>query len=171
MSEALETTLEEGLEEVIVLDDTSAEMMVQRIKEAEEQYDRMKAWYEHQLQKAKEIHDNTVEWAKRNLQGYLGIVPARQTKTETKYELPGATLVLKKQQPKFTVKDDEMVPWLKENGLGEFVKTTVTEKAAWGELKKTLTQTPTGEYTTEDGEFIPGLTVTQQPDEFQVKLK
>ena len=32
-----------------------------------------------------------------------------------------------------------MVPWLKENGLGEFVKTTVTEKAAWGELKKTLT--------------------------------
>lgn len=171
MSEALETTLEEGLEEVIVLDDTSAEMMVQRIKEADEQYDRMKAWYEHQLQKAKEIHDNTVEWAKRNLQGYLGIVPARQTATETKYELPGATLVLKKQQPKYDVDNAEMVPWLKENGMGDFVKTTVKEEAAWGELKKTLIKAPDGTYVTEDGEVPPGLTVTQRPDEFQVKLK
>ena len=123
------------------------------------------------MQKAKEICDNTVEWATRNLQGYLGIVPARQTKTETKYELPGATLVLKKQQPKYDVDDATMVPWLKENGMAEFVKTKVEEKADWSELKKALTKTPTGEYTTEDGEFLPGLTVTQRPDEFQVKLK
>ena len=175
MSEALDYKIqndqevEETLEEVIVLDDTSAEMMVQRIREADEQYNRMEAWYAHQLQKAAEIHDRTVEWATRNLQGYLGIVPAKHTATETKYELPGATLVLKKQQPKYDVDSGKMVPWLKENGLGEFVK--VKEEAAWGELKKTLTKAPDGTYVTEDGEVPPGLTVTQRPDEFQVKLK
>ena len=62
-----------------------------------------------------------------------------------------------------------MVPWLEKNGLTDYVK--VEKKAAWGDLKKTLTKTATGEFVTEDGEFIPGLTVTPRPDAFQVKIK
>lgn len=160
---------QEELEDVIVLDDASAVMMVDRIREANEQYDRLESWYKVQLQKAKEIRDRTVAWAERSLQGYLGIVPARKTKTQKAYDLPGAQLLLKHQQPKYEVDDAVMVPWLKENELADYVVTK--ETAAWGELKKALVKGPTGEYFTKDGEVIPGLTVTQRPDEFQVKLK
>lgn len=167
--DAKEDADQEELEEVIVLDDASAMMMVDRIREANEQYNRLESWYKVQLERAKTIRDRTVAWAERSLQGYLGIVPARETKTQKAYDLPGAQLLLKHQQPKYEVNDAVMVPWLKDNDLAGYVVTK--ETAAWGELKKTLVKGPTGEYFTQDGEVIPGLTVTQRPDEFQVKLK
>ena len=34
--------------DVIVLDDASAEMVLRQLKDAEDQYDRMKAWYDTQ---------------------------------------------------------------------------------------------------------------------------
>jgi len=160
---------QEDLEEVIILDDASAVMMIDRIREANEQYDRLESWYKVQLEKAKAIRDRTIAWAERSLQGYLGIVPARETKTQKTYDLPGAQLLLKHPQPKYDIDDEVMVPWLKENGMTDYVITT--ESVAWGELKKTLVKGPTGEYFTEDGEVIQGLTVTQRPDEFKVKLK
>ena len=174
MTEAIDERLEEeaqdeNLEEVAILDDASAMMMIDKIREANDQFERLEAWYKVQLERAKALRDRTVSWAERSLQGYLGMVPARETKTQKAYDLPGAQLILKHQQPKYETDDAVLVPWLKENGLTDYVITK--ETAAWGELKKTLVKGPTGEYFTADGEVIPGLTVTQRPDEFQVKLK
>ena len=162
---------EDELEDAIVLDDPSAEMMIARIQEANDQFDRLAEWYKHQLEKAKAIRDRTIEYATRSLQGYFGMVPYKQTKTQKTYELPGATLVLKHQEPKYEVDDKAMVPWLEKNGMTDSVKTNVEKTAAWGELKKVLTKTQDGNYVTEDGECLPGLKVTQRPDDFQIKLK
>ena len=158
-----EETLEEedDLQEVVVLDDASAEYLLKRIAEADEEYERLVSWYKRQAEKAKVIRDRTVEWATRSLRGYLDLVPAKETKTQKKYELPSGTLLLKVQQPKYETKDAELIPWLKENGRTDMIR--IKEEAAWGDLKKELFPTPDGAgMMTADGEIVPGVTVTQR---------
>ena len=161
---------EQEEEEVAVLDDASAEMLLERIRWANRQYERMEAWYAKQLEKAAAIRDRTVAWAERGLRAYLDMVPAKHTKTQTSYELPSGKLVLKDQGPKYEQKDEELVPWLKQNGLADLVK--VKESANWAELKKQLKETPDGKgMMTEDGEIVPGITVEQRTPKFSVTLK
>lgn len=165
MSEALNEVIGEDLQDVAVFDDASAEYLLRRIKEANEQYDRMEAWYTAQLKKAAEIRDRTVAWAERGLRSYLDMVPVKRTKTQISYELPGGKLVLKQQQPKFDTKDEELVPWLKANRMTDMIQ--VKEEAKWGELKKTLKVSPDGKsMVTEDGEIVPGIRVEQREPKF-----
>lgn len=169
-NELPEEELEEEEQEVAVLDDASAEMLLDRIRWADEQYARMEAWYAKQLEKAKAIHDRTVAWAERGLRSYLDVVPVKRTKTQISYELPGGKLVLKAQAPKFTPNDAELVPWLKQNGLTDLVK--VKEEANWAELKKLLKEMPDGAgVMTEDGEIVPGVKVEPREPKFTVTLK
>lgn len=162
-----EVSEEEQIEEVAVLDDASAEYLLRRIAEANEQYDRLVAWYELQQKKAQEIRDRTVAWAERGLRSYLEMIPAaKRTKTQLSYELPGGKLVLKNQGPEYERDETALVPWLKENGLTDLVK--VKESANWAELKKTLRETPDGaSMMTEDGEIVPGVKVTQREPKFE----
>ena len=169
MSEAINEILEEEeeqLEQVAVFDDASAEYLMRRIAEANEQYDRMESWYKHQLEKAKKIRDDTVALAEMSLRAYLDMVPVKKTKTQVSYEFPGGKLVLKAQGPEYERDDAALVPWLKENGLGDLVK--VKETANWAELKKGLKESPDGTaMVTADGEIVPGVKVTQREPEFK----
>ena len=172
MTEAIKENLieeeEAQLEEVVVLDDASAQYLLNRIREANEQYERMEAWYAHQTQKAKDLRDRTVEWAERSLRGYFDMVPTKDTKTQRKYELPGGTLILKAQQPKFEINDEEAVKWLKANDMGEYIK--VNESTNWAELKKAV-KVSGNAVATADGEIIPGITVEEREPVFQVTVK
>jgi hypothetical protein len=160
---------EDGLQEVAVLDDASAEMLLRRIKEADEQYERMSAWYAFQLEKAKAIRDRTRAWAEGSLRAYFGMVPTHDTKTRSTYELPSGTLVLTHREPKYEQDDTKLVPWLKAN-WPELVKTK--ESSNWGELKKLLKISSDGKsMVTAEGEIVPGVTVTPQGDEFKAKVK
>ncbi len=161
---------EEELQEVAVLDDASAEMLLARIREANAQYERMESWYAFQLQKAKEVRDRTVEWAERSLRGYFEMVPTKNSKTQKSYDLPGGKLVLKTQAPKFDTKDEELVPWLEANGMKDLVK--VEKSADWSNLKKRLKLTPDGRaMATEDGEIVPGVKVEPRDPKFTVTVK
>ena len=161
---------EDMLEEVAVFDDASAEYLLKRIREANAQYERLADWFALQTEKAKQIRDNTVAWAERGLRAYLDMVPAKKSKTQISYELPGGKLVLKEQQPKFDTKDEELVPWLKANNMTDMIQ--VKEEAKWGELKKTLTLGPDGRsMMTEDGEIVPGVKVEPREPKFTVTLK
>ena len=174
MSEAakdLELEEEEVMpEEVPVLDDSDAEYLLTRIRQANEQYEKMAAWYAHMTEKAAEVRDRTVQWAERNLRTYFASVPTKKTKTQMSYELPSGKLVLKHQEPKYETKDEELVPWLKRNQMNSLVK--VKESADWANLKKELKLSPDGKaMVTADGEVVPGVTVTERDDKFVVTLK
>ena len=172
---------DEELQCAVILDDPSAEMFIRKINEANEQYESLEAWYKHQLEKAKQIRDRTVEWATRSLRGYFNMLPP-EVKTGKKiksYELKGAVLTLRKMEPKYTVDDEVMVPWLEKN-KPDMVQ--VTKKAKWGELKKTLPKDKDGNFLTvqnhgclelvdENGEIIPGVVAEPRDDEFTVKIK
>lgn len=171
MSEARQIMQEEEqeeLHEVACFDDTSAEYLMRRIKEANEQYERMATWYEFNLKKAAEIRDNLVAWAERGLRSFLDVAPVKKSKTQISYELPSGKLVLKQQAPEYTRDDDALVPWLKENGMTEMVK--VKESANWAELKKKLKEGPDGTMVTEDGEIVPGVKAEEREPKFTVTL-
>ena len=174
MSEAVRKDLEEEEEqmpeEVPVLDDMDAEYLMGRIREANEQYEKMEAWYTHMLEKANAVRNRTVEWAERNLRAYFEMVPKKQTKTQQSYQLPSGTLVLKKQEPKFDQDDEKLVPWLKANKMEAMVK--VKESSDWKELKKQLKLGPDGtSMVTAEGEVVPGVIVTPREDKFTVTVK
>lgn len=157
-------------QDVPMLDDMDAEYMLTLIRQADTEYQKMESWYAHMVEKAKEKRDRKVAWAENNLRAYFDIVPAKVTKTQKTYDLPSGKLVLKHQEPKYTTKDEELVPWLKKNGKAGLVK--VKEEADWANLKKQLKASPDGlSMVTEDGEIVPGITVTPREDKFTVTLK
>lgn len=164
MSELEREILEEE-PDVAVLDDVSAEMLMQRIAEAKKEYDRMEAWYKRQLEKIKEKRDATVAWAEGCLRGYFDMVPTHDTKTMRSYKLPSGTLVMKMPGPAFDHDDKTLIPWLKKN-WPEYVK--VEESVDWKELKKQLKVAGTG-MVTEDGEVVPGVKVTPKQPEFHAE--
>ena len=161
--EILEEEEEQDEQEVAILDDASAGMMMRRIKDANEEYDRMESWYKAQMKRLREKRDATVAWAKGCLRAYFDLVPKKATKTQQSYQMMSGKLVMKQPGPEFDVNDEITVPWLKANGLEQFIKTK--ETVNWLELKKVLTVTPAG-MATEDGEIVPGITGTEREPEF-----
>ena len=159
---------EEEVQDVAVLDDASAEILMRRIKDADDEYGRMEAWYKTQLKRMKEKHDGVVAWAKGCLRQYFDLVPKHETKTQSSYQTPSGKMIMKQLGPTFDVDDAVLVPWLEENGLEEYIK--VEKTANWAALKKVLNITGTT-VATEDGEIVPGVTVTEREPDFQVVIK
>ena len=185
MSEARVYTEEneeqEQLEEVAVLDDASADMILRQLKQAEDQYDRMKAWYDHQTKKLKDIRDRTRFWAETCLRPYMDMVPTTGKKIRS-YEMPGGTLKLAKQDPEYEVNDAELVPWLEKN-YPDAGLVAVKKEAKWGDLKNLLKDQKTKQIrtveaedgtlrvVTEDGEIVPGVVAVAREDKFTIKCK
>lgn len=169
--EEAENREDDELQEVACFDDASAEYLLRRIREANDQYEKMEAWYTFQLNKAKEIRDRTVTWAELSLRTYFDMVPAKKAKTQASYELPSGKLVLKIQEPEFEKTDEAAtVAWLKKSGNQSFIK--VKETANWAEMKKGMKVQVNGDTVcTEDGEVIPGMKATAREPKFTVTLK
>lgn len=170
----------QDLQELAVLDDASADMIIQQLKTAESQYSRMKAWYDTQLSKLKTIRDRTRIWAETCLRPYMDMVPTTGKKIRS-YDMEGATLKLSDQDPEYEVNDEILVPWLESNGRSGMVK--VEKTAKWGELKETLKDPKskkirtiedddgTIHVITADGEIIPGITATRRDPKFTITVK
>ena len=183
MSEARKIELEEEqeeLQEVAVLDDASADMIVRQLKGAEEQYDRMAAWYDAQKKKLKDIRDRTRTWAETCLRPYFDMVPTTGKKIRS-YEMPGGTLKLSAQDPEYEVNDAELVPWLEKN-YPDAGLVVVKKEAKWGDLKNLLKDPKTKQLSTigaddgttlrivtADGEIIPGIKAIPREDKFTIK--
>ena len=185
MSEArkieLEEEQEEELQEVAVLDDASADMIVKQLKQAEDQYDRMASWYDAQKKKLKDIRDRTRAWAETCLRPYFDMVPTTGKKIRS-YDMQAATLKLAAQDPEYEVDDEILVPWL-EKTYPDAGLVVVKKEAKWGDLKNLLKDQKTKQLrtmqmedgtlrvVTEDGEIVPGVTAVAREDKFTIKCK
>ena len=168
MIEAIEMT--EDIKQFAVTDDESAEWCLKKIREAQASVKKWETHYAAQLEKVKAEAENDIAYFSGLLEEYFDSVPHKATKTQESYTLPGGKLVRKKQQPKFETDDEALVPWLEENFMGQLVK--VKKSADWAALKKVCSVTPDGEHVaTDEGEIIPGVTVTQRPDVFKVEME
>ena len=166
--EAMDEIIDTGV--FTVKDDSTAQWCMKKIREAEADRAMWKAHYEAQMEKVNKAADESIAYFTAKLEEYFANVPHKATKTQESYTLPGGKLIRKKQQPKFETDDEALVPWLEENFMGQLVK--VKKSADWAALKKICSVTPDGEHVvTDEGEIIPGVTVTQRPDVFKVEME
>lgn len=168
MSELIDFIPEEE-QAFTIKDDGTAEWCLQKIKEAEADRAKWKAHYEAQMEKVNETADSVVAYFTDKLEEYFSIVPHKAAKASESYALPSGKLIRKKQQPEYTRDDEKLVPWLKQNFMGQLVK--VKESADWASLKSLVHVTPDGaNVATDDGEIVPGVAVTPRPDVFKIEM-
>ena len=157
-----------------VTDDQAAEWCLGKIREANTEKEKWTAFYMDRLKKIVDREDSRIAFFENKLAIYFGSVPHRETKTQASYQLPSGKLVLKKQTPEIERDDEKLIPWLRENYEGDYVK--VKETVDWATLKKAFASDDLigvhgNHFITDDGEIIPGITVTERPDKFVVEVK
>jgi phage host-nuclease inhibitor protein Gam len=143
-----------------VTDDGGAAWCVRKIREAQDECDQMIMWYSAQIEKAKARMNATVERMTAYLREYGETVPARETKTQRSYTIPGGKMIWKKEHTEYRHDDAVVLEGLKRDGRTEYIKTV--EKLDWAGLKKEISVT---------GELPDGVTMETVPEEFTVKIE
>lgn len=178
MSEAIIREEEyESPEGFVVDSDAKALWVLEKIRKARAERDDLVEWYKAQTKKIEEQTEFNTMLLEKMLADYFMQVPHKKTKTQESYSLPGAKLLLKKQQPEYKRDDKTAIAWLKENGGGQFIKTK--EELDWSALKDASGVVDGkiifGETVNEDGEIVqiavPGIEVIDREDKFVVEVK
>lgn len=158
----------------IVDNDLKADWCLDKIKEANSEYNRLemviKAKIEQlntALKKAQEKRDSDVSFFTYKLREYFNTVKTKDTKTQRVYILPSGKLIEKQQQPEFVKDDEALLNWVKEN-TPEFVK--IKESIDWAGLKKNIQINGEIAINKVTGEIIDGITVKEREPEFKVEV-
>ena len=152
--------------------DKKADWAIGKIKEEQENTNRLRQIAMSKIaelqNKIKELDERTERRTgnlKAMLMDYMQTVkPTKQTKTQTQYELLSGKLVWKKQQPMYERDEAKLLTWA-ETTVPELVK--VKKEVSWADLKKQADVS--GDKLLLDGEIIPGVTVIERPDTFEVQ--
>ena len=157
-----------------VTDDQAAEWCLSKIREAQDEKEKWKAYYDDQLQKINNREDSRIAFFEEKLKEYFYKVPHKMTKTQSSYKLPSGKLVMKGQEPAYERDEEQLLAWLRQNHQERFVKTK--ETVDWSGLKKSLEGAEglaisNGRVITPDGEIVPGITVVERPNIFKVEVK
>lgn len=155
-------------QEIEVRTDIEAGWQLERRKKIIADRDELIAFYKDQIEEVKADAEWKLGFVERALRAFFNTRPHQKTKTQEYVKLPGGKLILKVQNPEYEYKKNqaETIEWLKQNGMSEYVK--VKEELDWDSLKK-VTGTVDGRIVTGDGEFIPGITVTERDPKFTIE--
>lgn len=128
--------------------------------------DELIAFYKEQIRQVEEDAEYKLTFIDRALYAYFMTKKHQKTATQEYVKLPGGKLMLKKQNPEYKRDDKTVIEWLKANGQERFVK--VEEKLDWAGLKA-ATVVCDGRIATTDGEFVPGVEVTEREAKFTIE--
>ena len=153
--------------------DKKADWAIGKIKEEQENTNRLRLIATSKIaelqSRIKELDERTERRTgnlKAMLMDYMQTVkPTKQTKTQTQYELLSGKLVWKKQQPMYERDEAALLGWA-ETTAPELVK--VKKEVSWADLKKQADVS--GDKLLLDGEIIPGVTVVEREDVFEVQV-
>lgn len=160
-------------ERFIIDGDKKADWAIGKIKEEQENTNRLRLIAMSKIAelqcRIKELDERTERRTgnlKALLMDYMQTVkPTKQTKTQTQYELLSGKLVWKKQQPLYERDEAALLNWA-EQTIPELVK--VKKEVSWADLKKRADVS--GDNLLLDGEVIPGVTVIEREDVFEVQV-
>ena len=187
MLDELESEFERNGSGFEIDSDDKAEWALQKIEENQKEFDRLSKLAENQieqiklkLEKAKTQNENSRCFFTEKLKTYFNNVEHKKTKTQESYKLLSGTLVMKKGKDKIEKDDDELLIFIKQNNLNDFIKTK--ESVSWSDFKKGLfiktkevEDAETGEVVEvkcvvdADGNEVNGCTVVHTEDVFDVK--
>lgn len=180
MEEAWFEDQEEALEEpkrFVIDNDELAEWALKKIKEAEEEHDRLMALVakervalDAKADKLDQALERDTAFLKFALSDYMRTVKCKATKTQESYQLLTGKLIRKKASVDYNVNNDALVGWLRENKHDDLVSVTV--KPRWGDIKKLLVADPESGAVVigETGEVIDGVTAVEKPETFSIKF-
>lgn len=159
-----------------ITDDGCADWALKKIKTEKDELDRLTelaqneiARLQDKLQKAQRRYEQNTAFLTSMLSQYFDTVPHKTTKTGTEsYQLLNGKLVLKPAGIKAEADDEQLVAWLRQNGMEDMIK--VEEKAKWGDLKKKLRFVGTVATIEETGELVEGVKAVETPATFSVKF-
>jgi phage host-nuclease inhibitor protein Gam len=155
-----------------ITDDLMADWAIEKINAARAERDRLLSLVDEkigQLEEKRKLYivnfeDNT-SYLRGKLMEYFQTVKTQDTKTMKKYKLVSGTLVLKRQQPLYERDETALLTWA-EQTIPELVK--VKKEVSWADLKKQADVS--GDKLLLDGEIIPGVTVVEREDVFEVQV-
>ena len=163
--------LMEESNEFRITDDLMADWAVEKINAARAERDRLVSLVQEkieQLQEKRQLYivnfEENTSFLRAKLMDYFMTVKTQDTKTMKKYKLVSGTLVMKKQQPYYERDEAALLGWA-ETTVPELVK--VKKEVSWADLKKQADVS--GDKLLLDGEIIPGVTVIERPDTFEVQ--
>lgn len=173
MSELAYETIEPDVTEQAgwtILDDKGAEWAINKIREAEQDTAYWEKFYKRQMDAIRAQNEGTAAFMRSKLEAYFGTVPTHNTKTQRKYTLPSADLVVKLKEPKWEHDDEKLLPWLESNEYKDAIK--VKKEVAWSKAKEHLVVDGTGAVCDkETGEVCEAVKAVPQEPEFKVVLK
>ena len=153
-----------------ITDDLMADWAVEKINAARAERDRLVSLVQEkieQLQEKRQLYivnfEENTSYLRAKLMDYFMTVKTQDTKTMKKYKLVSGTLVLKKQQSVYERDEGALLAWA-ETTAPELVK--VKKEVSWADLKKQADVS--GDKLLLDGEIIPGVTVVEREDVFEV---
>lgn len=161
----------------VIDSDEKAEWAIKKIRAAKEEHDRLISLIDREQNALDEkrgmidlTYDRDTEYLKAMLNSYMRTVTVKSTKTQDSYQLLTAKLVRKRPALDYSVDNERLVKWLKDNGKGNLVN--VKETPRWGELKKLLSgDAESGAVTiAETGEFIDGVEAVKTEEKFDIKF-
>ena len=155
-----------------ITDDSTADWAIEKINEARAERDRLVSLVQEkieQLQEKRQLYivnfEENTSYLRAKLMDYFQTVKTQDTKTVKKYKLVSGTLVLKKQQSVYECDEGALLAWA-ETTAPELVK--VKKEVSWADLKKQADVS--GDKLLLDGEIIPGVTVVEREDVFEVQV-
>ena len=158
----------------IVDDDAKAEWCLGKIREIEKSQQMWLDFYNSQIDRVKKHHDRVVDRMKLYLRRYLvmqrekGLV--KSTKLADKYTLPSGVLTLKRGGWDYNRDDTELLDWLRQANMTNYIKETPKYTPMWGELKKLTKTDDNGNIVlAETGEVVHGVKAVMAPDSFEIK--
>lgn len=160
----------------VIDDDNKADWAIRKIDEEKQEFNRIRelaeeqtARIEQKVEAAERRFNQRTSYLRSLLGSYFMQVPHRKTKTQESYRLLSGSLVLKLPKVKPVYEEDELVEYLKESGMPDYIKTE--EKARWGELKKLLDLSQGKHPVIKDtGELVECIRVEETPAEFKVEV-
>lgn len=161
----------------VIDSDEKAEWALKKIREAEDEHERLIALVEQEraaLDEKKARFDAALErdtaFLKAALDGYMKTVKCKESKTQESYQLLSGKLIRKKAGVDFDVDSEALAGWLRESGREDLLAVTV--KPMWGEIKKRLAADPESGAVViaETGEVVEGVTAVEKPEAFTIKF-
>lgn len=154
--------------------DTKAEWAIRKIKEAQEEHDRILALIDAEEDRLKERRekiakklDNDTAYLKLLLFSYMDMVKCKETKTQKSYQLLSGKLVYKYGGIDYQRDEEKLLDWTRLN-KPEYVK--IKSSVDWAGLKKELTVTDKGEVIDGSGEILDFIQIERKPNKLEVKF-
>ena len=175
--EELKVKLAEDVEEdgtLLVKNNSDADFYLRQINKLKEQKEEINKFVDQELERQMRLYQQYREGRMRPLDNQIAFYEeALRTFAMNEYaetnrktiKLPNGTLSIRKQPPKYIYNDEEVLSFLKENNLNDYIR--VKEEVNKKDLKKAAKINNNNQMMI-DGKEVPGVVVVPQDDKFEV---